>query len=105
MSVLPFDYSVQLRCVLASKLALYSFLSMVCCEGIREVLFAAVQSKALYMKIGFLFDFVLELMEVREQFTFLAHGINPGVLGEVVDERYIISITTKCCRLGWSPYI
>ena len=32
------------------------------------------------MTIGFLFDFVLGLLEVQEHFTFLAHGINPRVV-------------------------
>ena len=103
--ILAFGYSILLRCVSASKLSSNSFLSKVCCEGVEEVLFAVVWSKASYMTIGCLFNFVLELLEVWEHFTFLTHGINSSVPGEVVDEHFIISTATECCHLGWSPYI
>ena len=57
------------------------------------------------MTIGCLFDFILELLEVREHLALLAHRINPCVPGEVDDERYIVTTTTECCHLGWSPHI
>ena len=103
--ILAFGYSILLRCVSASKLSSNSFLSNVCCKGVEEVLFAVVWSKASYMTIGCLFDFILELLEVREHFALLTHGIKLDVPGEVLDEHYIVTTTTECCRLGWSPHI
>ena len=94
MPVLSFGYSVLLRCMFTNKLPLDSFLPKVCCEGIREVLFVVVWSKAPYMTTNFLFDFVLEFLEVWEHFTLLPHGEDPGVPREVFDERYIILTTT-----------
>ena len=48
----------------ASKLPLNAFLSKVRCEGVGEVLFATVRSKASHMTVDCLFNFVLELLEV-----------------------------------------
>ena len=103
--VLPFGYSILLRCVSPSKLLPDSFLPKVCCEGVGEVLFVAVRLKAPHMKNGCLFDFVLELLEVREHFTLLLHREYLGVLGEVVDECHLVPASLECCRLGWSPHI
>ena len=57
------------------------------------------------MTIACLFYFVLELLEVREHFALLTHGIKLDVPGEVLDEHYIVTTTTECCRLGSSPYL
>ena len=105
MSVFSFGYSVLLRCVLASKFPHASFLSKVYCEGIGEVLLAAVRSKAPYMLTCCLFDFVFEFLEVWEHFTLLPHMKDLGVPREVVNEHHIVSATTECCRLGWAPCI
>ena len=51
------------------------------------------------------FDFGFEPLEVSEHFALLSHEIDPGVLGEVVDERDIISASAECDYLGRSPYI
>ena len=105
MPVLSFGYSILLRCVLACKLPPNSFLSKVCCEGVGEVLFTVIRSKTLNMSIGCLFDLVFELLAVSEHFALLSHRVDPSVSREVVDDRYIVSATTKCCHLGCSPYI
>ena len=51
------------------------------------------------------FDFALEFLEVFEHFTLMPHRVDPGVPREVVDEEHIISASTECCRLSWSPYV
>ena len=64
-----------------------------------------VWSKAPYIMISSLFDFVQEFLEMGEHFTLLPHREYPGVPREVIDKRHIVPETTKCCRLEWSPYI
>ena len=64
MPILSFGYPVLLRSVLASKLLSDSFSSKVCCEGVGDVLFAAIRSKAPYMSTGCIFDFIFEFLEV-----------------------------------------
>ena len=51
------------------------------------------------------FDFGFKPLEVSEHFALLSHRIDPGVPGEVVDERDIISASAECGYLGRSPYI
>ena len=46
------------------------------------------------------FDSVLKCLEVFEHFVLLPYGVDPGMLGEVVNERDIISTTTECFRLS-----
>ena len=57
------------------------------------------------MSAGCLFDFPLEFLEVCKHFTLLPHGEDPGVPGEVVDERDIISASSECCRLSFNVVI
>ena len=47
-----------------------------------------------------IFDFVFKLLEVCEHFTLLPHRKDLGVLGEVVDERDVVSTSTECDRLS-----
>ena len=57
------------------------------------------------MPAGCLFYFTYKFLVVCEHFTRLLHMEDPGVPGEVVDERYIVLASTEGFRLGWSPYI
>ena len=103
--ILSFSYSILLRCVSAGKLSPDSLLSKICCKGVEKVLFATVRLKASDMPTGCLFNFILELLEVYEHFALLSHTVDPGMSREVVDECHVVSATTECCHLGWSPYI
>ena len=51
------------------------------------------------------FYFVFNPLEVSEHFVLLPHGVDPGVLGEVVDKDHVISVSAECSRLSRSPYI
>ena len=51
------------------------------------------------------FDLSFEPLEVFEYFTLLSHWVDPGVPGEVVDERDVIAASAERGYLGRSPYI
>ena len=52
-----------------------------------------------------LLDFVFEPLEVSEHFALLSHWVDPGVPGEIIDERDIVSASAECSYFGRSPYI
>ena len=52
-----------------------------------------------------LFGFGFESLEVSEHFAFLSHGVDPGMPGEIVDERDIVSASAECSYLGRFLYI
>ena len=93
--ILAFGLSILLGCVSTSKLLLDSFLSKVCYEGIREVLFIFVWPKTSYMPAGCIFDVTFEFLKVWEHFTLLLHGEHPGVFGKVIDECDIVSASSE----------
>ena len=103
--IFELGYTVLLRSVSASEFSPNSFLSEIRREVVREVLLAAIRSQAAYMSTNGFFDFVLECLEVSEQFTLLPHWVDPGVSGEVVNEEHVISASAECSRLCRSPYI
>ena len=103
--IFTLGYTVLLRSVSACEFSPNSFPSEICREVVREVLLAAIRSKASNMSTGGLFDFVLECLEVFEHFALLPHWVDPGVPGEVVDEEHVISASAECSRLCRSPYI
>ena len=77
--IFALGYSVLLRSVSASEFSPNSFLSEIRCKVVREVLLAAIRSKASNMSTGGLFDFVFECLEVSEHFALLPHWVDPGV--------------------------
>ena len=105
MPIHLFTYSVMLRCVSASKILPDSFLSKVCYEGVRELLFAFIRSTTPYIMTSCLFDFILESLEEQEHFILLPHREYLGVPREVVDERGVVSASAESTYLGRSPYI
>ena len=52
-----------------------------------------------------LFGFGFELVEVSEHFTFLSRRVDPGMPGEVIDERDVVSASAESTYFGQSPYI
>ena len=103
--IFALGYTVLLRSMSASEFSPNSFPSEIRREIVREVLLAAIRSQASYVSTCGFFDFVFKSLDVSEHFALLPHRVDPGVLGEVVDEEHIISASTECSRLCRSPYI
>ena len=103
MSILPFGYSVLLRCVSACALSMYPFLLKVCFEGFWEVLLSPVRPKAPSSR--FFFYSTFELLEMWEQFLLLSHWEDPSVSGVVVDEGDVVAACIECCSLSFSKHL
>ena len=103
--IFALGYTVQLRSVSASEFSPNSFLLDIRHKIIREILIASIRSKASNMPTSRLFYFAFEFLEVSEHFALFPHRVDPGVPGVVVDEEHVISASTECSRLSWSPYV
>ena len=64
-----------------------------------------VRLKTSNMSTRFFFNSAFELLKMCEYFALVAHRINLGVFGDIVNERDVVSASSECGHLCQSLHI